>query len=196
MAQIRIPCLVGKTNKAGVTSWYWQPSKSLADAGWKPVALGKARDAAMRAAEARNAEVERWKITGEHVSGSGGQTAAGIRKRHQAGTLGALVARYRREVIGGRKENGEPLLAPSTQDTYGTGLNRLEAWAGKQLLAYITRARVRALKQAMLAPATTPRTPRSRWAACCSASPRIASWSSRAGTRSSTSASPRPIRAT
>lgn len=40
MAQIRIPCLVGKTNKAGITSWYWQPSATLARAGWKPISLG------------------------------------------------------------------------------------------------------------------------------------------------------------
>jgi hypothetical protein len=41
MAQIRIPCLVGKINKAGITSWYWQPSATLAKAGWKAIAWAR-----------------------------------------------------------------------------------------------------------------------------------------------------------
>ncbi|KPH66360.1 hypothetical protein [Novosphingobium sp. ST904] len=55
MAKIRIPLLVGKTNKAGITSWYWQPSKTLADAGWKPISLGKDEGAALAAARAETA---------------------------------------------------------------------------------------------------------------------------------------------
>lgn len=149
MAKIRIPCLVGKTNKAGVTSWYWQPSKTLAEAGWAAIALGKNEGAALAAARLRNDEVERWKIHGEHT----GPSAAEIRKRHQAGTFGALIARYRREIINGRKSDGSPLLARTTQKTYGTALERLDRWAGKHPLAFITRARVKALKLAMLAPA-------------------------------------------
>lgn len=34
------PRLVCKTNKEGVTSWYWQPSASLRKQGWLPHALG------------------------------------------------------------------------------------------------------------------------------------------------------------
>lgn len=38
----RVPRLVGKTNRAGVTNWYWQPSKTLRDNGWLPLCLGAA----------------------------------------------------------------------------------------------------------------------------------------------------------
>jgi hypothetical protein len=40
LATIRIPRLVGKTNKSGLTSWYWQPSATLAKKGWHPRPLG------------------------------------------------------------------------------------------------------------------------------------------------------------
>lgn len=144
MAKIRIPCLVGKSNKAGVTSWYWQPSKTLKDAGWEAVALGKDRAAAMRAAEARNAEVEQWKV--------GGNKPQQVAVRIQQGTISALVARYRREVIQGRKPGGAPRIKAKTAEAYETGLKRIELWAGKQPLAYVTPLRVKALRDAMLKP--------------------------------------------
>lgn len=147
MAKIRIPGLVPKTNKAGVTSWYWQPSKTLRAAGFAPLALGKAAgkdppDAVVRAARERNAEVEAWK--------NGGVTRLELKKRHQAGTLGAWIARYRRDVLDGTKPDGSPRIARSTRKTYNTGLLRLEAWAGKHPLAYITRARVKVLRDRLL----------------------------------------------
>ena len=64
MAAISIPCLVPRTNKAGVTSWYWQPSATLARAKWPPVPLGKDRAKAMQRAEEINAQVARWKAGG------------------------------------------------------------------------------------------------------------------------------------
>lgn len=102
MAQIRIPCLVERTNQAGVTSYYWQPSATLKAAGWKPVALGKIRAAAIAAAEARNREVADWK--------AGGPKPGEIRKRVQTGTVSALIARYRREVVYGAKASGAPRI--------------------------------------------------------------------------------------
>lgn len=139
MAKIRIPCLVGKKNKAGVTSWYWQPSKTLAAAGWTPVTLGKDQAHAMIEAQKRNAEVDQWK--------SGGQLA-GIQRKDPAGTFGALIQRYRREVVLGKKPNGRDRLAAKTRESYETGLKRLELWAGKHPVAYITPARVRTLRDA------------------------------------------------
>lgn len=144
MANIRIPCLVGKTNKAGQTSWYWQPSKTLADAGWKPLALGKIQSAAIAAAEARNAEVDQWKL--------GDRRPAGIARKDPAGTFGALIQRYRREILEGSDASGRPLLAESTKRSYKASLKRLEEWAGKHPLAYITPARVRALRDAVARP--------------------------------------------
>lgn len=148
MAQIRIECLVGKTNKGGVTSWYWQPSSTLAKAGWKAIALGKDAGAAITAARKRNAEVESWKEAGSAPA------MLEIKVRCQAGTFGALIDRYDRDVIeNGKKDNGEPQIAKSTARTYRTSLKRLRLWASAQPLAYITPLRVKALRKAMMAPA-------------------------------------------
>lgn len=145
MAHIRIPCLVGKRNKAGITSWYWQPSATLAKAGWKPLTLGKDEGKAIDTARARNAEVELWK--------AGGQRPAEIRKRIQAGTVSALIGRYRREVIEGvDPATGKRRLKPKTVEAYENGLARIEAWAGKHPIAFVTPARVRALRNAIVLP--------------------------------------------
>lgn len=150
MAKIQIPCLVSRTNQAGVTSWYWQPSRTLALAGFKPVALGKDRAVAMRLAEARNAEVADWK--------AGGQLPAAqqLQPRLQQGTVSHLVARYRREHVMGAKPDGRPLLRPKTREAYETALKRIEAWAGPHPLVYVTPARVRALRAAVARPADQP----------------------------------------
>lgn len=144
MASIRIPCLVGKTNKAGITSWYWQPSATLAKAGWKPLTLGKDEGAAIAAARARNAEVEAWKL--------GGTKPAEVKTRSIGGTLAALLDRYERDEWAGKKPDGSDKLKASTKRTYKTSLDRLRRWAGPQPLAAITPARVRVLRDAMLAP--------------------------------------------
>jgi hypothetical protein len=118
----------------------------LRDAGWKPVSLGRDEGDAIDAARKRNAEVERWK-EGGHVA------AASVAKRQQQGTLGALIARYRKEVLDGTDDRGRRVIAKSTAKTYGTGLLRLEKWAGKHPLSFVTPARVVALRKAMMAPA-------------------------------------------
>jgi hypothetical protein len=76
---------------------------------------------------------------------SGGRSPAS--RRTPKGTLAALIEKYRREVMAGTRENGAPLLASTTRKTYGTALKRLEIWAGKHPLAFITRARVKVLKR-------------------------------------------------
>lgn len=144
MASIRIPCLVGKKNKGGITSWYWQPSATLAKAGWKALTLGKDEGAAIVAARKRNDEVEAWKL--------GGGKPDEIKQRIQTGTVNALVARYRKEVLAGKKPDGRPILRPRTVEGYETGLARIEAWAGTHPLAYVTPARVRALRNATAIP--------------------------------------------
>src|SRR5579864_9462735 len=129
MANFRIPCLVARTNKAGQTSWYWQPSKSLAKAGWQPIALSKNEAIALDAARARNTEVGRWK--------NGEDRPADVATRIIGGTVGALIARYRRDVLEGFDADGRPLLREGTKGIYRTGLKRLEAWAGDQPVAWI-----------------------------------------------------------
>jgi integrase len=145
MANIRIPGLVIKRNSDGSVRCYWQPSATLAKAGWTQLALGKDEAAAITAAQARNAEVALWKV--------GGIKPAEIRKRLAAGTGAALIARYRREVIDGRKPDGSPIIAASTASVYSPSIKRLERWMGDHPLTFVTPARVRALRNAMVAPA-------------------------------------------
>ncbi|GGD74145.1 hypothetical protein [Croceicoccus mobilis] len=143
MAKIRIPCLVGKTNAAGITSWYWQPSAYLRKNGWKAISLGKNETDAINAARAQNERVEEWK--------DGGSKPREVKKRINRGTVAGLIARYREEIMEGTKQDGSPVLADSTKKTYNTALRKLEAWAGKHPLAFITRSRVRVLRNAMMA---------------------------------------------
>ncbi len=141
MANFRIPFLVARKNKDGSTNYYWQPSATLAAAKWQPQPLGKDEAAAIDAARAINKQVDQWKD---------GQAQPNIRARAADGTLARAVADYRRAVIEGTKPDGSPRIAPTTAKTYSSALNRIEAWGGKHPLAYITRQRVRALRDGML----------------------------------------------
>ncbi len=144
MANIRIPCLVAKKQKNGTFLWYWQPSKFLRDAGWRPLTLGKEEGTAIAKARQRNEDVEVWK--------AGGGRPDQVAPRRQPGTFAALIARYRGEVVNGKQPDGSSRLTPATRENYETSLRRLEAWAGKQPVDYITPARVRALRDATARP--------------------------------------------
>lgn len=146
MAQIRIPCLVAKSNKAGIVSWYWQPSATLAKAGWKPLTLGKDEGAAITAARTRNAEIDDWK--------NGGAKPRDVKKREKTGTFAHLLARYEREVIDGKDGADNFIIARSTARTYRTSMKRLAAWAGDYPIAYITPLRVKNLRKALMDPKT------------------------------------------
>jgi DNA-binding transcriptional regulator YdaS (Cro superfamily) len=75
-----------------------------------------------------------------------------IRTKAQPATFGALIDRYRREKLEGKKPNGQPLLREKTRAVYETSLKRLEFWAGKHPVTYITPLRVRALRDANAKP--------------------------------------------
>lgn len=141
MASFRIPFLVARKNKDGSTNYYWQPSATLAAAKWQPQPLGKDEAAAIDAAREINKQVERWRA---------GEALPKVRTRAADGTLARAIADYRRAVVEGTKPDGSPRIAPTTAKTYSSALNRLEAWGGKHPLAYITRQRVRALRDGMI----------------------------------------------
>lgn len=147
MAKISIPCLVGKKNKAGITSWFWQPSATLARAGFKSQPLGKDAVAAMRRAQDLNAEVAAWK--------AGGTTRPAVTPRKMPGTFAALIERYRREKMNGIDPlTGKRFIRESTAATYDIQLRRLEAWAGKHPIAYITPQRIKVLRNSLVHPET------------------------------------------
>ncbi|RIV87468.1 hypothetical protein D2V07_03720 [Aurantiacibacter zhengii] len=128
-----------KHSKTSGTSWYWQPSKTLRDAGFEPTALGKDEGKAIMAARQLNEDVARWK--------AGGDIRAKVEKRRAAGTVAALVARYRKEYVNGTKPGTRiPRLKPKTREVYETGLKRIEMWAGDKPLPYVTPARVGVLR--------------------------------------------------
>lgn len=148
MAKVTVQFLVGKPTKKGVHNWYWQPSKTLKDAGFTPVRLGQTvgQDASaeiIEAAQARNKSVEQWRQ---------GEPLEKIRTRHQDNTFGRAIDNYRRDVVNGKKPNGAPMIAASTAKAYGTALKRLEAWGGDMPLRDITPKRVKVLRNAMLKP--------------------------------------------
>ena len=130
MANITIPFLVARTNKSGRTTWYWQPSATLAKAGWKSLPLGTDESAAIDAARKRNMEIEVWK--------TGGARPAEVRRVIRTATVSALIQHY--------KDAGWPKLsdptAPigeSTKQTYEAAIAKIEAWAGDFSVSSITR---------------------------------------------------------
>lgn len=144
MAKVKIRFLVEKPNKDGSTTYHWQPSKSAREAGWKAKPLGKDQAAAFAAAIELNKEYDAWR--------RGEVDLPKVRVPSSQGTVAALAARYRREVMNGTKPNGAPRLKPSTRSVYETALTRIERWAGKHPVAFVTPARVRKLRDANLKP--------------------------------------------
>ena len=141
MAKPSIAFLVTKRHKNSSASYYWQPSATLAREGWAAIPLGKDEAAAQLAAREMNRQVEKWRD---------GAALPNIRTLHQEDTLSAAIAAYRRTVLEGTQPNGKPVIAPHTARTYSGALHRLEAWAGKHPLAFITRPRVFALRDGMI----------------------------------------------
>lgn len=144
MADINIQFFVAKPNKDGTSTYYWQPSKSARAAGWDPRKLGKDQGKAIAEAMDLNERYQLWR--------RGELEIPKVRVPSNQGTVAALAARYRREVMDGTKPSGAPNLRPTTKSVYETALARIEKWAGKHPIAYVTPARVRALRDAIAKP--------------------------------------------
>lgn len=121
---------------AGGVRYYWEPSPAERRAKWKPIALGQDLDAAMRAARARNDEVEIWR--------EGGAKPRQVKTFIKRATVAALIDRYRRDEF--------PGLAKNTRATYGTALRRIEAIFGDVPAAGVARKHVRQFRDAMMKP--------------------------------------------
>lgn len=143
MANIRIPFLVKKRH-----SWFWQPSATLAKAGWKSEPLGHDEGKAIEAARAINNRVAAWKL--------GGPSPDAVKKHAARGTGLELIARYRRDHLDAKHENGpragQYKLSLRTRENYETPLKRLEIWMGDMLLEAVTPNRVRVLKNTLTGP--------------------------------------------
>lgn len=143
MANIRIPFLVQKRN-----AWFWQPSKTLYDAGWRSIPLGHDEGRAIEEARAINKRVAAWRL--------GGPGPGEVRKYVARGTGLELIARYRAEHLDAKHQHGpragQYKLAARTRENYETPLKRLEMWMGDMLLEAVTPNRVRVLKNTLTGP--------------------------------------------
>lgn len=142
----KIDCLIKKRR-----SWFWQPSKTLRDAGWPPKPLGRDEEAAKIEAKAINKRVAEWR--------TGGPPADQVRKHVARGTGLELITRYRAEYLNARHEHGPKTgqfkLAQRTRENYETPLKRMEIWMGDMALATITPNRVRILRDTCMGPEAT-----------------------------------------
>ena len=133
--KIKVKGLVAKKTAGGIR-YYWEPNRFERPAGWKTLPLGQDLTRAVALADNRNGEIASWR--------AGGARPRQVKKLIRRHSLDDAIKRYRAEHLAN--------LAVSTRRTAETPLKRLEKWAGDKPLAYITRTRVRALRDAMMNP--------------------------------------------
>lgn len=151
MANFRIPRLVGKTNKAGLTTWYWQPSNTLRAKGWAPQRLGASLgadvpDEITAAARALNVRVD----------GAAALPPPGGRRIQQPLTVDQAIKRWREQDFPSVKKPGAT-VEPSTARQYASKCRTLETWAQGVALSSVTPERVARLRDALMQPAAEGR---------------------------------------
>jgi hypothetical protein len=147
MATIRIPRLVGKTNKAGLTSWYWQPSATLAKKGWQARPLGQGGSLEDPPADVAAAA----RALNEQVDGAADLTRAELRRVQRPLTLGDGIKRYCEADFPSVRKPGHT-VEEATRRVYRSALSKLERWGGDVALTSITPQRVAKLREALMRP--------------------------------------------
>ncbi len=112
MSKIAVRHLVAKRQKSGTVLYYWQPSRGLRLAGFKPQRLARATNDpldAAREAEAINRDVDRWRR---------GETGPRIKNE----TLPWLIRLYKSDP---RYQD----LSAASKQTYGWALRKIEDWS-------------------------------------------------------------------
>jgi hypothetical protein len=181
MATIRIPRLVGKTNKAGLTTWYWQPSATLRAKGWAPQRLGSSIGADIPEDVAAAA-----RALNEKVDGAGALRPPELRRLQRPLTLDQAIKRWRDAGFPSVKRQAPP-SSPATARQYRSKCRTLEAWGKALRSPRSPRARREAARRldgsrrppaaGKARSATTPRTKRCASAARCSAGSSSSAWS-------------------
>lgn len=131
--KLEVKGLRAKSTASGIR-FYWEPNAAERRAKWTSLPLGTDLVAAVKAAEARNAEIEHWRM--------GGASPRTVSRFTAPRTFGSIIARYRAEHLATKAE--------STQRVNKVALARLDAWAGDKPTVFITRQRVRVLRDAMI----------------------------------------------
>ena len=73
--KIKVPYLVARRGRGGVTRFFWQPSVALRAQGWRPVLLGSEDLAAIAGARKLNAEMRAWRVGKRPISANDNRTA-------------------------------------------------------------------------------------------------------------------------
>lgn len=133
MGQIKIPYFVTKPNKDGTARYYWQPSKALAEKGFRTEILPDTLGAALERAKAKNLELQAWRE---------GQTAAAASGGPAAGSLSWLIGQYR-EAFDFKKNSLK------TRKGYEDWFPTLEAWGGDLPAGAISKKSVQRFYRAM-----------------------------------------------
>jgi hypothetical protein len=110
MSETKPRYFVGKPQKGGSVLYYWQPSKSLAHAGFKTVSLSRDRAEAMAEAEALNAKVDQWR---------GGLP---VLAKNQHGTIPWIIEHYKQSPKWVR-------VRKSSQQIYESQLRAILRWS-------------------------------------------------------------------
>jgi hypothetical protein len=151
MASFRIPRLVGKTNKGGITNWYWQPSASLRKKGWAAQRLGESVGVTIPEPIATAA-----RALNEKVDGSAALNPGELRRVQRTVTLKQAIRTWRDAGFPSVKRPGERVEA-ATARQYESKCRTLEAWGGEVALTSITPERVAKLRDALMVPAKAGR---------------------------------------
>lgn len=134
----RIPGLIMKTLASGAIFYGWEPTPRQRDAGWKSKKLDGPLEVAIRQAKEQNETIGKWR--------DGGARPAQIKRFVKVATFDYVLTRYEVEVLATKSAN--------TQRVDRTAIGRLRVWAGDKPWQWITRARVKALRDAMMRHAT------------------------------------------
>lgn len=132
MATMRIRHFTHRAQKHGPDRYYWQPSKALAEKGWKLERLPDDRAAALAKAESINARVDQWRAG----------VLDGKTDKAETGTIDALIELY-------EKSARYKTLGERTTREYDFCLNVISEWAGPDMARYITREMVQDLYDTM-----------------------------------------------
>lgn len=136
--KVKIRYLVEKPGR-DAPRYFWQPSRDLAAAGWRPLRLADDRRQAIAEAEARNKEVDAWRQAGAPTEGGAAPPAPIATVDH--GSLAWVIRRYKASRFWAK-------LAPKTRRGYDQNIKVLELWAGPRAVVSLTPKRWEALYSA------------------------------------------------
>lgn len=142
MATIELPYFRRSTNQDGSTRFYWEPSKALRKAGWRPERLPDLELDAIAAARAKNERVEQWQLGVEGVlpdaaaeqlpRAAGGKRAVRPHRLDpKPDSVDAMIVKY-------RTTRFYLQLSPKSKRSYEQCLERISDWIGDKPRRAIT----------------------------------------------------------